>query len=350
MSSEAPFDFAVAGNSAFAALLALALARCSDARICLIGQTPVPTQVNGDLALSPCPTSRPETLQRALAGVADLRALLAGHGEPLFRRANVTFAALTDKGQAAAGHARHLLSSFGIVTALLPETSSHAGFTAEGIWILQTGALFAGLAARLEAAGVVVAGRITNLQVGQESVTFGHGAARAAAKVLIVTDGEVDDALGVLPDSVATGMRTAVLTDPVPASAGRIVLDVETGGYMTGRSDGRVEALTPGGDTAEIAEWLGTFLPQDTQTRIIATSRRKVLLSRDGAALIAPLPQQAATLAIGFGASGAFLAPALARFLTNTATADEAAWLRAHDAETGRTEVADIGMIGGGRP
>ncbi len=347
---EQSFDFAVAGNSATAAVLALALARTSDARICLIGQTPVPMQVNGDLALAPCPTSRPATLERALAGAGELRALLVETGEPLLRRTNVTFAALTGPGQAAAGHARHLLTSFGVVTALLPETASHAGFTAQGIWMLRTRALFAGLAARLEAAGVVAAGKVSDLQVGKDRVRFAYGHVFAEARTLIVVDEEMAGALGPLPDSISRGTRTAVLTDPLPALAGRIVLDIETGGHVAGRSDGRIEALVPAGETQGIVEWLGTFLPQDAQARIVATSRREVLLSRDGAPVVASLPQQAAMLAVGFGASGAFQAPALARVLTGNATSEEAAWFGAHDTGAGRADVADIGVIGGGRP
>ena len=348
MSTE-QFDFAVAGNSAFAALLALAMARYANARICLIGQVPTPMQVNGDLALAPCPTSRPDLLERAMAGTTDLRALLTGPGDPLLRRANITFVASTGPGRAAAGHARHLMASFGIVTALLPQTSGHTGFTAEGIWMLRTRPLFASLAARLEAAGVVAAGRAANLRLGEDGVRFAYQDQIAEAKMLIVTDAETVGSLTPLPEGVATATRTAVLTDPVPALAGRVTLDIESGGRLIGRSDGRIEALVPAGNSAKIVDWLGSFLPEGIEARIIARSKRKLLLSRDGAPLIATLPQRAARLAIGFGASGAFLAPALARFLTDQARPEEATWFGAHDADAGRTDVADIGMIGGGR-
>ncbi len=347
--SKELFDFAVAGNSAFAALLALALARYANARICLIGQVPTPMQVNGDLALAPCPTSRPETLERAMAGVADVRTLLTGPGDPLLRRANATFTAPTGAGRAAAGHARHLMASFDIVTASLPEASGHAGFTAEGIWMLQTRLFFAGLAARLEAAGVVVTGKATNLRISEDRVQFAYRDDVAEAKVLIVTDADTLGSLVPLPDGVATATRMGVLTDPVAALVNRVTLDIETGGHLAGRGDGRIEALVPAGDSAGIVDWLGSFLPEGTETRIIARSKRKVLLSRDGAPLIATLPQGAARLAIGFGASGAFLAPALARYLSDQARPEEAGWFGAHDADTGRDGVADIGMIGGGR-
>ncbi len=346
--NEESFDFAVAGNSAFAAMLSLALARTRKRKVCLIGQLPGPLQISRDIALSPGPTSHPETLELLKSATGDLRSLLSGPGEPVLMRRNVTFAALTAPGRAAAGHARHLLATAGVVTAPLPETASLYGFIAEGIWVLRPRVFFAGLKARLSEAGVVAVETAEDLQIGRNRVRFAYAHTFAEARTLIVTDASHAGILGALPAGIATGKRIALLTDPVPGLAGRILVDIETGGHVAGRSDGRLEAIVPADDDSDLVRWLGAFLPPDTTARVIARTRFPVLLSRDGAPAVMRLPRRAAMLAIGFGVSGPFLAPALARFLTETAQTGETAWFSARSTDSSRSRITDIGVLGGG--
>jgi hypothetical protein len=348
--SDESFDFAIMGTSAFAAILSLALARKHGAKVCLIGRMPAPLQTVRDIALSAGPYSRPETLRLLGATAGDLRALLAGPGEPVFERRNALFAASSAAGRAAAGHARHMLAAFGVVTSSLPETAATGGFVAEGLWSLKPRAFFAGLVARLAEAGVVAYPNVEDLQIGRDVVRFAPDHAFVTATRLVVTDASESEAMAALPETLAIGWRKAMLTEPVPGLAGRLIVDIDTGGHIMGRADGRLEVVAPAEAEGDAAQWLGAFLPRGSRARVVARNRYRVLQSSDGAAVIAPLPRKAAMIAAGLGVSGAFLAPALARHLTASASTDEGAWFAARDFGGNRSLVADIGLVGGGTP
>ncbi len=345
--NEQNYDFAIAGSSALAAMLALTLARTHGAKVCVIGHLPAPLQISRDIALSVGPYSRPETLDLLVDGFDAFRAFLSASE---LERRRVVFAALTETGHAATGHVRHMLNAHNIVTASLPDRGHLVGFTAEGIWILRPRAFFARLPERLDAAGVTVYHDVEDLQAGQTLVRFAANDAFIAAKRLVVTDAGCTDCLGDLPAGTVMGWRTALATDPVPALAGRLIVDIESSGHLTGLADGRIEAVAPSENEADAAHWLGALLARGTAARIVARRRFAVPLSRDGAPFVAPLPRKAVVLAIGFGASGAWFAPALAGFLTDSGSSAERAWFGARGVRTNRAGIAEIGLVGGGTP
>ena len=343
--NELTYDFAIAGSSALAALVALALAKKHGARVCLIGKLPAPLQISRDIALSPAPFSRPETMHLLAGATAELRGFV---GADLVARRSVQFAARSATGRAAAAHARHMLESFGTVTALMPRTEGMAGFVAEGIWSLDARRLFGLLPARLAEAGVAVFETIEDLTPGKDMVRFAIADGFVTADRLVVTDASCEKCLGALPNGVATSWRTALRTESLPRLAGTMLVDVESGGFLVGRADGRVDAVAPSEAESDAGKWLGAFLPPGRPAEVIARLRSPVLLSADGAPLIAPLPRKAATLTIGFGAAGSFFALPLARYLANDMYRAEAQWFAARGAGNTRLPVAEIGRVAGG--
>lgn len=345
--NEEGFDYAIAGDTTFAALLGLFLAKAHGARVCLIGPMPAPLQLLREVALSLGPYTRPETLEVLGKGVDEVRALIGGRGEPVLERRNVLFTALSPEGQDAAGHVRHMLASTGAITASQPAGDGPAGFIVEGVWHVRPRVFFAGLAARLTAAGIVHHPDACDLQVGHDCVRLMAGHSFVSAKKLIVTGPGQSVAL---PEGVVVQSRTAFLTNPVPRAAGRLVIDIATGGHVLAHADGRLEAAVPTGEAGESRDALGRLLPPTTQARVVASTRFPVLLSRDGAPLLGHIPHKAAMLAIGFGVSGGFFAPALARHLSLAATPGESAYFAARMANADRAEIADVGLVGGGTP
>ena len=146
----------------------------------------------------------------------------------------------------------------------------------------------------------------------------------AEAKTLIVTDADASRDPRRPARALATADTTAVLTDPVPGTCrtDRSSISKRAGMSPDAATGGSRPWRRPMTDTA-LAHWLGAFLPQGSRRRgSIAKSRFPVLLSRDGApgrcdpaaARQRPLPPASAF-------RGSFFAPALARFLTGTASA-----------------------------
>lgn len=339
------YDFAIAGSSAFAATLALALAKKHDARVCLIGHLPAPLQISRDIALSPAPFSRPETMRLIEKSGRELRKFL---GASLFSRRNVGFAARSPTGQAAAAHARHMLESFGTVTSLLPKAEGLAGFVAEGIWSLNPQLLFDTLPARLADADVPVLELVEDLSPGKDMVRFATRNGFVTADRLIVTDASCGECLGTLPKGMTQGWRTAMRTEPVRGFARKLMVDVETGGYLAGRPDGRIEAFAGSEVEPDAGKWLGAFLPPGASAEIVARKRIPVLVSTDGGPLVAALPKKAATLTIGFGVAGACVALPLARYLVGNSYQEDADWFAARDAGAARASVAELGLVAGG--
>ena len=343
--NELSYDFAITGSSALAATLALALAKKHDARVCLIGQLPAPLQISHDIALSPAPFSRPETMRLLAKSSRELRGFL---GAGLFARRNVGFAARSPAGQAAAAHARHMLESFGTVTSLLPKTDGLAGFVAEGIWALKPQLFFDTLPARLANADVPVFEIIEDLSPGKDMVRFATKNGFITAGRLIVTDASCKECLGALPRGVTQSWRTAMRTEPVNGFAKKLMVDVETGGYLAGRTDGRIEALASSEAEPDAGRWLGAFLPPGTSAEIVARKRIPALVSADGGPLVAALPKKAATLAIGFGVAGACFALPLARYLAGNTRQQDVDWFAARDAGAARAGVSEVGLVAGG--
>ena len=343
--TDTEFDFAIAGSSIFAAVLALLLSRIHSKSVCLIGERPAALQTARDSALSLGPYSRPETLELLTSGVPTLRNLL---GNAEIERRNVTFAAFSAAGRDAASHVRHLFSHKDVVTSLLPDRPGFAGFVAEGLLALRPRKVFEAMGSRLAEAGVTSFDSVENLQPGQNLVRFATEHGFSTARQLVVTDASCAACLPELPDAIVSGWRAALLAEPVPALSGRYIVDIETGGHLRTHADGRIEAVAPSQVAGEEAAWLSRLLPPGTTTQIVARKRFPVFLSRDGAPVVASLPRRAVTLALGFGASNAWFAPALAGHLTDSASSLESRWHVERSLRADRTRVADIGMIGGG--
>lgn len=344
--NEESYDFAIAGDTVHSALLALFLCRGRAVRVCVVGPLPAPLQLLRGLTLSPGPHSRPDTLALVEKGTGEVRTLFGGRGEAVLERRNVQFAALTPGSDDAAGHVRHMLAAFGAITASRPGGD---GFVVEGAWHLRSRALFSSLPARFAAAGIGYHPDYGDLQIGRDRVRFRAGHSFVSAGRLIVAGPAEAAALGPLPDAVVSGWRTALLTDPVAGAAGRLVVDIATGCHLIAHADGRVEATAPTGDEAAARCWLAHLLPPSATARIVAAARIPVLLSRDGAPFVWRVPRKAATLIAGFGVSGGFLAPALARILTLDGDVDETAYFSARG-DGSRAGIAEIGLIGGGTP
>ncbi|MBU1176171.1 MAG: hypothetical protein KKH72_12275 [Alphaproteobacteria bacterium] len=341
------FDIAITGTSAFAALLALTLARRHQKHVCLIGQLPAPLQVLRDITLAVGPFSRPETLRLVASAVADLRKFLP---PSVFERRDVVFVARGAEGRAATGHVRQMLMGMGVPTTLPPLGSGPRGFVAEGILALRPSAFHAGLPDWLAAAEVRVFAAVEDLQVGHDIVRFAAGHDFVSAGRILVTDGASASCLGTLPDGVVAGWRTAMLTEPVPELADKLIVDAETNGFVVGRADGRLEALAPSQKPEDAGTWLGEMLPPGTTARVIARQRFPVLLSSDGAPVVAPVAGKAAMVATGFGVGGGVLAPALAGHLAGASNSAQAGWFEARTAGKKRAAVAEIGCVGGGAP
>lgn len=345
--TEERFDFAVTGDSLFAALLALALARQHARRVCLIGQLPAPLQIARDLTLATGPYTRPETLRLLASGRKDLSTLLPANA---FERRDVTFSARSADGWTAAGHVRQMLSGLAMSTALLSEDADIPGFNVHGVWTLKPRVIFAALPDWLELADVAVFDAVEDLRVGQNSVRFAAGHHFVTADRIIVTNGHHAPSLPSLPAGVTQSGRMALLTNPVPALANRLIVDIETSGFIIGRADGRLEALAPSDAETDAIDWLAGFLPPGAETTVIAHKRIPVLVSTDGGPMVAPLSHKAALVATGFGVGAGFLAPALAGYLVDAASTDQAAWFAARCAGAGRRSVSDVGYVGGGTP
>ena len=106
------------------------------------------------------------------------------------------------------------------------------------------------------------------------------------------------------------------------------MVQLDSGTTLVQHEEGGMAAMGPGTPAAFSAR-LSALLAETEQLQQVGQVGFESLATGDGAPLLGPCGTDGPTILTGLGPTGTFLTPVLARWLTNEATSEEAAWCEA---------------------
>lgn len=354
--SDAGFDFAVLGATPLAHLLAGLLASTHGRRVLLVGESQAGYRLVRGIDLSAGAITRPESwalLTRTAPETMRLVARIGGRGA-LHRVDPILFAQGREHTETLS-HMRHMAAGFGL--AAEPVSSSLVGEGRIGVvfrdlvrinrLLLETGIdrwLARGNVVRIGAQKVDIAtdGAVQVLASGTSY----------SARQAVLCDDEAIMAwlpLRQWPQLLRRITSSSILTTPTRPLAANIMLDLDSGTYLTQQAEGGIAAFGRG-DLAEMASHLHALLGRNRQVEQAGQTSFQTLATLDGAPAFGRVSGVGADVVAGLGCYGAFIAPALARWLAGDATPAEAEWFGARLVNrAGKTAPVDDYAMGDAR-
>ena len=329
------FDFAVFGSTPLAQMLAGVLASRHGRRVLLVGESQAGYRLPRGIDLSVAPMTRPESwamLGQTLPEAIRLVGRVAGRSGT--SRIDPIFFAEGGRDKEALGHLRHMAAGFGI--AAEPVSPSMLGAGRTGVILrdavrINRPALEIGLERWLTQASVerVSVQKATIANDGQvEVIAAGQG---HIARQAVLADDEAIMAwlpLRQWPPLLRRLASSSILTTPTQQLAASIMLDLSSGVFLAQQREGGIAAFGPG-DLADFSGRLQALLGPNRRVEQAGQTTFKALVTQDGAPAFGRAAGTGADVVAGLGCMGAFLVPALARWLSGSPAAHEAAWFEA---------------------
>lgn len=347
-------DYLVVGATPLAVMLAWLLASRHGKRVAVLGAPEHPLRVSRGFDLSVAPLTRPERWDILHKSRTETLKIIAQMDKSVLQATDIAFAGHGREAEMALGHIRHMAAGFGELTEPLTSEASIRygnGFILRGAERLRRRVFFA--RARNWLADVNVEwftlGK-DNLHVSATGASLHTEDEKIRANVALFCDGRM--AADFLPKEMRPTEVEAVnycglLTEPGAQLSWPSLVDVANAGLAFMHEDGKSEAWVAG-DKDRALSWLEGVMAHESHTRLAGMAEQSVLTTPDGAPLIARLPRIRSQLIVGLGASGLFLAPALARYVVGTAENEEAAFFDRHLSGGDRDAVVEYhGMLGG---
>lgn len=350
------YDIAILGTTPMAGLLAGLLRAEHGKRVCLVGARWSSFRLQYRYDLSVGIATRPETWALLAATTGETLKLLGRLGRGLSERIAPLFVADTRASADALGHFRHMAAAHGYAVERVADRSAGpdgAACRVRDAVLLVGGRIEPALDGWLERLDVrrfeTAATAVTLRRDGSARLVCGDEVAEAALAVA-ADDGAILqhlDAAGQEP-LLRPGVATAILTEPGKALQAPLITYLDRRVALLQRGKGGILAIA--GVPIDAAEArIGACLGPLTPARRAGQASYGTILPADGAPLVGPTRGIRASVLAGFGPSGVFLAPAIARHLAGAASAEEASYFTARQPlpGSGRQKVADYNPADG---
>ncbi|MHA6298110.1 FAD-binding oxidoreductase/lyase [Devosia sp. CAU 1758] len=333
--SEAEFDFAVFGATPLAHLLAGVLAHSHGRRVLLVGESQARYRLPRGIDLSVAPMTRPESWAMLAQGLPEATRLVARiAGRQALSRHDPIFFARGPRDIEALSHIRHMAQGFGIAAeAVAPSVlgEGRSGTVLRDAVRINRPVLEAGLKRWLDRGGVrrIAPQKVTIETDGRTEVLSG-GTAYSAHQAVLADDEAVMNWLPLRqwPPLLRRLPFASILTTPTQPLAASVMLEFNSGTFLIQQAEGGIAAFGPG-DLAGFSAHVQALLGRERQVEQAGQTGFQALLTLDGAPVFGRAAGVGADVVAGLGCAGAFLAPALGRWLTGKASAGEAAWFEA---------------------
>jgi len=351
--AEASFDFAILGSTPLAGLIAGLLAADHGKRVCLVGEPWSAFRLPRSYDVSVAPATRPETWALLRVVSIETTKLVATLGRGLTERIDPLFIAETPASIDALSHMRHVATGYGYAVERVADRAIAATGAA---WRVRDAVLLVG--GRVEPA---IEAWLDHLYVRRfPAETTAVTLRRDGSARLMAGNAPVDAAQAVLaedaailryldPDERDRVLRqhnlTAILSEPAKPLAAPLINYLDRDVVLLQRGKGGGILAMAGGAEEEAGLRAGASIGASGPLKRAGQASFKCLVTTDGAPLVGPAKGLRATVVAGFGSTGAFFAPALARHLAGAAGEAEKAWLAAREPSRGnaRQLVADYG-------
>jgi hypothetical protein len=318
-------DIAIHGATPLAGLLAGLLASRHKRTVALVGAPAARYRLPHGIDVSVAPLTRPETWSLVRDNRADILKLLTRiGGKAAVRRFDCVFLAESAAGKDALGHIGVMASGYGEAVELLPEDwllPGAAAFRLRDAAMIERPLLEPGLAAWLEKLGVRREFATAGLTVlADDEAVLAHATELASPLIEVP--------------------MTVLLTEPALPLVAPLLFSVDRGLAIAQSTEGSLTALASGAPAKVLAQ-VGAVLSRDHTVRRAGQAGFTALAALDGAPVVGPLGPDGPFVVCGLGPVGAFMAPALARCIADTASPEEEAYFTARSPTASRTAIAD---------
>ena len=333
--SATEFDFAVFGSSPLPQLLAGLLAAQHGRSVVLIGESQAGYRLPRGIDLSVAPLTRPDSWVLLTSLVPETTRLLSRiGGRAAWGRVDPIFFAQGRAHGEALSHVSHMAQGFGL--AADPVSATQLGADRRGVVLrdairINRPVLETGLDRWLERAGVRRIGpQKVDIAADGSAAVISGGLAYAARQAVLADDDAIMAWLPLRqwPGQLQRRHCASILTTPTRALAASVMLELDSGAVLTQQAEGGIAAFGPG-DLAAFSDHLQTLLGQERQVEQAGQTGFQMLETADGAPALGRVAGVGADVVAGFGAIGAFLAPALARWIAGQASPIESTWFEA---------------------
>lgn len=335
------YDHLIVGSTSLAGLVAGQLQHEHGKRVCLVAEPYSSFGLERRFDCSIGPVTRPETLLMLKRLVPETLKLIAGIGRSLTDKVDPLFIAETPATAAVLGHFLHLGQRLGLSAERVADRTIIEGslLKVRSQHLIAHHRFAPALEAWLDSVGVRRLDpddTILTIRKDGTARLTAPGIEAEAARVLLADDTAV---LAHLPPeawdrAVVRTLSTALLLQPARPAAVPFSLWLDRRMALRQEPKGSL-AATLTGDRDSVEARVAGATPRSLPLRRAGEARSESLATRDGAPLLAPARGIKVTHLAGFGVTGAFFAPALARHLAGVASADEAAWFAARGATRG---------------
>jgi hypothetical protein len=333
--SATKIDFAVLGDSPQARLIAGLLASTHKKRVIYQGESQSGYRLPRALDLSVAPLTRPETwalLQRLTTETQKLIARLGGRGA--MSRIDPIFSARIPAAVEAVGHIRHMAQAFAFAAERVP---GHVlGVDRQGVvfrdaLLLHRPSLEPLLDKWLATLNVVRLDMETPLVMkpdGSAVVVQGDQGFEIGQTVL-ADDAAITTHLSeeIWPAVLKRHMASSVLSEAGKSLASALIYDLDNGIMLSQQARAGLVALGPG-TIEEVSGRLGEALGGQ-RIRQAGQSSYQRIQAMDNAPAVGRVGGTGPDIVAGFGITGAFWAPATARWLAGVGSTEENAWFGA---------------------
>ena len=351
--TETQADFAIVGSTPLARLVAGLLASVHGKSVVFVGESQSGYRLPRGVDLSLGPVTRPQTWALLKATVPEtLRLLTRIGGRSAWSRIDPLLFSETEAGKEAIAHIRHMALAFG--HAAEPVGAATIGAGRDGLVLrdavlLHRPVLETGLDRWLDQTGVQRQHDGDTLEVrvdGSARLVAGETSIEIRQTVLADDVALLDHLVPMQwPDLLVRQMSSTMVTEPTRTIAAQVMLQLDSDLMLVQRPGRGITAMGPG-QIDPFSATLGDMLGRQREFRQAQSSYQRVI-TRDAAPAVGRIGGTGADVVAGFGPIGAFLAPAIARWLSGVANADENAWFGARlvDRHGASATVAEVGGV-----
>lgn len=332
--SRAPADFAILGTTPQARLIAGLLAGTHGKSVLFVGESQSGFRLPRALDLSMAPLTRPESWALVLSALPVVQKLMTRiGGRTSWGRLDPVLFADSAGGQQALAHIRHMATGFGLAAERLRPNAVAEG--RQGVMFRDTTIIHRAIAEPMLERWMIEQGvqlldprgDIVLHADGSGEIHLGQATLSAVQCVL------ADDAalLRHLPPErwpalLARRQAATILTEPTGRIAAPVMVEIDTGLTLWQRPAGGVAAFGPG-RMDEVLGGVSALLGGARNVHRAGQSQYEIIATQDGAPAVGRIDGTGPDVLAGFGPSGVFMAPAIARWLAGVASDEESRWL-----------------------
>ena len=349
--TEGRVDFAVLGATPQARLVAGLLAGTHGKSVLFVGESQSGYRLPRGIDLSAFSLTRPETWSLLKVAVPEvLRLVTRIGGRRAVRRLDPIIFADGRAGKEALAHIRHMAGAFGLAAERVPGAllgEGRQGIHLRDTALLNRPVLEPALDRWLGEKGVLAgAASVTVRADGSGWAMREPGGRVEIGQVVLADDMAILTHLPQTswPQVLLRQPATTILTEPTAPIAAPIMHQLDTGLTLTQQAERGIAAMGPG-TLNPFASALAVLLGDQRQVRQAGQSSYVRVLPADGAPVAGRMRGTGPDLLAGFGPTGVFFAPAIARWLCGAASGSENAWFggRLPDRDIAPSSVAEFG-------